>query len=63
MLNNVAPEEEMTQEDINILKKIRLEKLDERRIGQLLFFLEMSTAASGELLNINAFNQEGTVVK
>ncbi len=31
MLNNVAPEEEMTQEDINILKKIRLEKLDERR--------------------------------
>lgn len=30
MLNNVS-EEEMTQEDINILKKIRLEKLEERR--------------------------------
>ena len=32
MLNNVS-EEEMTQEDINILKKIRLEKLEERRIN------------------------------
>ena len=30
LLNN-APEEEMTQEDINILKKIRLEKLDDMR--------------------------------
>lgn len=30
MLNSVA-EEEITQEDINILKKIRLEKLEERR--------------------------------
>ena len=38
---------------------IILEKLDERRIGQMLFFFEMATAAAGELLNINAFNQPG----
>ena len=27
--NNNIPEEEVTQQDINILKKVRLEKLDE----------------------------------
>jgi len=38
---------------------LTLEKLDARRLGQLLFFLEMATAAAGELLNINAFDQPG----
>lgn len=38
---------------------IKLEKMDARRIGELFFFLEMSTAAAGEFLNINAFDQPG----
>ena len=39
--------------------KITLEKLDASEIGKLFFFFEMATAAAGEMLNINAFDQPG----
>jgi glucose-6-phosphate isomerase len=38
---------------------IRLEKVDERGVGALLYLLEMQTAYAGELYNINAFDQPG----
>ena len=39
--------------------KITLEKLDEYTFGALLYFFEMATAATGELLGIDAFDQPG----
>ena len=39
--------------------KITLGKMNASEIGQLFFFLEMATAAAGELLDINAFDQPG----
>jgi len=39
--------------------RITLERMDERAIGELMFFFEMATAAAGELLHIDAFNQPG----
>jgi len=38
---------------------IRLQKVDERSVGALLYLLEMQTAYTGELYNINAFDQPG----
>jgi glucose-6-phosphate isomerase len=38
---------------------IRLEKVDERSVGALLYLLEMQTAYAGELYSINAFDQPG----
>jgi glucose-6-phosphate isomerase len=38
---------------------IRLQKVDERTVGGLLYMLEMQTAYAGELYNINAFDQPG----
>ncbi len=39
--------------------KITLSELNEYTIGGLLFFFEMATAAAGEFLNIDAFDQPG----
>ena len=38
---------------------IILPQVNAYTIGQLMFFLEMTTAYTGELLNIDAFNQPG----
>ncbi len=38
---------------------IRISELNEYTFGKLLFFFEMATAAAGEFLNINAFDQPG----
>ncbi|MDR1913628.1 MAG: glucose-6-phosphate isomerase [Clostridiales bacterium] len=38
---------------------ITLPEVNENTIGQILYFLEVATAFSGELLNINAFDQPG----
>ena len=38
---------------------ITLQTLDAKAMGELFFFLEMATAATGEMLNINTFNQPG----
>lgn len=38
---------------------ISLDKVDEYNIAQLLYMLEVQTAITGELYNINAFNQPG----
>lgn len=39
--------------------KITIDSLDEYTYGELLYFFEMATAAAGEFLNIDAFNQPG----
>lgn len=39
--------------------RITLDRMDARAIGELFFFLEMATAAAGEFLDINAFDQPG----
>lgn len=39
--------------------RIALERVEEESIGALLFFLEMATAAAGEFLEIDAFDQPG----
>ena len=39
--------------------KITIDSLDECTYGALLYFFEMATAAAGEFLNIDAFNQPG----
>ncbi len=39
--------------------RIALEQVDEQSMGSLLFFLEMATAAAGEFLEIDAFDQPG----
>lgn len=39
--------------------RITLDKMDAKAIGELFFFLEMATAAAGEFLDINAFDQPG----
>ena len=39
--------------------RITLDKLDARSVGEMFFFLEMATAAAGEFLDINAFDQPG----
>ncbi|MBO5179173.1 MAG: glucose-6-phosphate isomerase [Clostridia bacterium] len=38
---------------------IRVEKLDEYSIGELIYFFEKACAISGYLLNVNPFNQPG----
>ena len=38
---------------------ITLPEVDENTLGQLLYFFEVATAFTGELLNINAFDQPG----
>ncbi|MBR3392200.1 MAG: glucose-6-phosphate isomerase, partial [Firmicutes bacterium] len=38
---------------------IILDKLDEFSFGSLLYFFEVATAAAGELLGIDAFDQPG----
>lgn len=38
---------------------IMVESLNEASLGKLFFFFEMATAAAGELLDINAFDQPG----
>ncbi len=38
---------------------ITIDQMDARAIGELFFFLEMATAAAGEFLEINAFDQPG----
>ena len=37
---------------------ISMDKIDEYSIAQLLYMLEVQTAITGELYNINTFNQE-----
>ena len=39
--------------------QISIEKLDEENIGGLIYFFELATAMSGNLLGINPFNQPG----
>ena len=39
--------------------RITLERVDEESLAALLFFLEMATAAAGEFLEIDAFDQPG----
>lgn len=39
--------------------RITIEKMDAYSIGQLFFFFEMATAAAGEILKIDAFDQPG----
>ncbi len=39
--------------------RITIEKMDAKAIGELFFFFEMATAAAGEFLAINAFDQPG----
>ena len=38
---------------------ITLEKVNPYNVGQLLYMLEVQTAITGELYNINTFNQPG----
>ena len=38
---------------------IKISELNEYTFGKLLFFFEMATAAAGEFLSINAFDQPG----
>lgn len=38
---------------------IKLENLDEENLGGLIYFFELATAMSGNLLNVNPFNQPG----
>jgi glucose-6-phosphate isomerase len=38
---------------------IRVDKVDERTVGALLYMLEMQTAYAGELYDVNAFDQPG----
>ena len=38
---------------------VKLEKLDEENLGGLIYFFELSCAMSGNLLNVNPFNQPG----
>ena len=38
---------------------ITLPEVNENTLGQLLYFFEVATAFTGELLNINAFDQPG----
>jgi glucose-6-phosphate isomerase len=38
---------------------IRVKKVDEKTVGALFYLLEMQTAYTGELFNINAFDQPG----
>ena len=39
--------------------KISMEKLDEENLGGLIYFFELTTAMSGNLLGVNPFNQPG----
>ncbi|MGI6153548.1 MAG: glucose-6-phosphate isomerase [Christensenellaceae bacterium] len=39
--------------------RISIDKLNAHSMGELLYFFEMATAAAGEFLNINAFDQPG----
>ena len=39
--------------------RITLEQVDEQSLAGLLFFLELATAAAGEFLEIDAFDQPG----
>ena len=39
--------------------RIVMPKLNEYYIGQLIYFFEMACGISGQLLNVNAFNQPG----
>lgn len=41
---------------------IILPKIDEESVGELIYMLELATAYSGELFNIDAFNQPGVVL-
>lgn len=38
---------------------VKMEKLDEENLGGLIYFFELSCAMSGNLLNVNPFNQPG----
>ena len=39
--------------------RIDLQKIDAYNIGSLFMFFEVATALTGELMNINAFDQPG----
>ena len=39
--------------------EIKIEKLEEKSIGELIYFFEKSCAMSGMLLGVNPFNQPG----
>lgn len=39
--------------------KISIEKLDEENLGGLIYFFELATAMSGNILGVNPFNQPG----
>ena len=38
---------------------IKMEQLDEKNIGELIYFFEKACAMSGMLLGVNPFNQPG----
>lgn len=38
---------------------LEIDKVDEARIGELIFFFEIATAMEGELLNLNTYDQPG----
>ncbi len=59
----IASEMQATQYAVTVAGKmnmrITLDKMNAKEIGALFFFLEMATAAAGELLDIDAFDQPG----
>lgn len=38
---------------------VYLEKIDEKNMGALIFYLQMMTAFMGEMMNVNTYNQDG----
>jgi glucose-6-phosphate isomerase len=48
----------LKEEGIPVLR-YRLEKIDEKTLGELIYLFEMQTAITGYFLNINPFNQPG----
>ena len=54
-----AATEYALQKENRLNMTITLPKVNEFTIGQILYFFEMATAYTGELLNINAFDQPG----
>ena len=39
--------------------KIEIDKLDEKNLGELLYFFEIAVAVSGYIIKVNPFNQPG----
>ena len=52
-----------TRLSISVLEKpnysVVIDKIDERNMGMLIFYLQMTTAFMGEMMEIDAYNQNG----